>query len=156
VAGGSGASGLDYYWTTPVCISAVIRLLAVWRYTKPKTIKDRGSGMRRVTKTTVGGIFVLMPRRSDLFHDFSETLHKWQSAPHANTSSRSFGAEWAIYGVSAPLQSAPKQKHNADVHRNVKALCKETQHACAIVMGDLNTVTRDNMCTFCLKKFLRF
>jgi len=49
----------------------------------------------------------------------------------------------AIYGVSAPLQAAPKRKINADVHHTVKALCKETQHECTIVMGDLNTVTRD-------------
>ena len=39
----SGASGLPYYCTPPVCISAVIRLLAVWQYTKPKTKKSPSS-----------------------------------------------------------------------------------------------------------------
>jgi len=33
----SGASGLPYYCTPLVCISAVIGLLAVWRHNKPKT-----------------------------------------------------------------------------------------------------------------------
>ena len=33
----SGASGLPYYCTPPVCVPAVLGLLAVWRHNKPKT-----------------------------------------------------------------------------------------------------------------------
>jgi len=33
----SGASGLPYYCAPLVCVSEVIKLLAVWRYYKPKT-----------------------------------------------------------------------------------------------------------------------
>jgi len=39
----SGAFGLPYYCKPPVCISAVIELLAVWRHTKPKT-KNQNQG----------------------------------------------------------------------------------------------------------------
>ena len=49
----------------------------------------------------------------------------------------------AVYGVSAPLRIAPKQKINADVHYSVKSLCEDTQHEYSIVMEDLDTVTRD-------------
>jgi len=37
----SGASGLPYYCAPLVCVSAVIELLAVWRYNKPKTKNDK-------------------------------------------------------------------------------------------------------------------
>jgi len=37
----SGASGLPYYCTPLVCISAVIELLAVWRHNKSKTKKPK-------------------------------------------------------------------------------------------------------------------
>jgi len=36
----SGTSGLPYYCTPLVCISAVIGLLTVWRHNKPKTIQN--------------------------------------------------------------------------------------------------------------------
>jgi len=43
----SGASGLPYYCTPLVCISAVIGLLAVWRHNKPKT-KKKSHGSRKM------------------------------------------------------------------------------------------------------------
>ena len=49
----------------------------------------------------------------------------------------------AIYGISAPLQTAAKRKTSADVYHTVKTLSEETQHECTIVIGDLNSVTRD-------------
>jgi len=48
-----------------------------------------------------------------------------------------------VYGVSAPLQTAPKRKINADVHHTVEAVCEDTQHDCTIVMREFNTVIRD-------------
>lgn len=48
-----------------------------------------------------------------------------------------------VYGVRAPLQTAPKRKINADVHHTVEAVCEDTQHDCTIVMRDLNTVIGD-------------
>ena len=97
-----------------------------------------------VTKTTIRGILVLM--RKDLFH---KLISVKQFTSGRVLHMRILAADdlvlniIAIYGVSAPLQAAPKRKINADVHHTVKALCKETQHECTIVMGDLNTVTRD-------------
>jgi len=37
----SGASGLPYYCTQLVCVSAVMELLAVWRHNKPTTKKPK-------------------------------------------------------------------------------------------------------------------
>jgi len=34
---GSGAAGLPYYYTPPVCVPAVLGGLAVWRHTNKKT-----------------------------------------------------------------------------------------------------------------------
>jgi len=97
-----------------------------------------------VTKTTIRGILVLM--RNDLFH---KLISVKQFTSGRVLHMRILAADnlvlniIAIYGVSAPLQTTPKRKLNADVHHTVNALCEETQHECTIVMGDLNTVTRD-------------
>jgi len=55
----SGASGLPYYRTPPVCISAVIELLAVWWHTKPKTKKEdeTRNGHRNAKQNLSNGSF---------------------------------------------------------------------------------------------------
>ena len=97
-----------------------------------------------VTKITVRGILVLM--RNDMFQKLisikrftsGRMLHMRIRVVHESILNLV-----AVYGVSAPLRIAPKQKINADVHYSVKSLCEDTQHEYSIVMEDLNTVTRD-------------
>jgi len=93
-----------------------------------------------VTKTNVAGILVLM--RNDLFHKLILVKH-FISGKAIHMQILALDDSVLNIRVSAPLQTAPKRKLNADVHHTVKALCEETQHECKVVIGDLNTVTRD-------------
>jgi len=84
----SGASGLPYYCTVLVCISAVIGLLAVCRHNKPKTKNQKTSSVASSVVPPPSRIFSTLPLVQVVSQNDSGNGWLWNAGPLQRVPSR--------------------------------------------------------------------